>query len=218
MREIDAALVNTWQRGDEAGTRALFEAIYPYAVRLSALSGLSMDDARDCAQDAFTHAYERRMQLRDPQAFALWFHRILTRTILDRVSRQRRQQQAPLEAAEELVEDWQRNAPGQPDEEALEAERRAQVWRRVQGLEPRARLAITLRYYGDCSPREVAKALGIREGAARTLLSRALSQLRLEKTMDSGAHSSDYRHDDSQTSDALAQARTEAAHALFSPK
>jgi RNA polymerase sigma-70 factor (ECF subfamily) len=167
-----------WQSGDESGTRALFNAIYPYAVRVGALSGLSMDDARECAQDAFTRAYERRAQLRDPQAFALWFHRILTHTILDRVMKRQRLCETPLDDAGELAEDWLRNAPRQPDEAALDAERRDELWRQVQSLAPRDRLAITLRYYGDLSAREVAEALGIKEGAARTLLSRALAQLR----------------------------------------
>lgn len=178
MREIDSALVTAWRRGDESGTRALFNAVYPYATRMGALNGLSLDDARECAQDTFTRAYERRGQLRDPQAFALWFHRILTHTILDRVTKRQRLRETSLDDAGELAEDWQRNAPGQPDEAALDAERRDEIWRQVQRLTPRARLAITLRYYGDLSTREVAEALRINEGAARTLLSRALSQLR----------------------------------------
>lgn len=178
MREIDGALVNAWRRGDESGTRALFNAVYPYAVRVGALSGLTMDEARECAQDAFTHAYERRMQLRDAQAFALWFHRILTRSILDQLTKRQRLRITPLGDADELAEDWQRNAPLQPDEAALDAERSDELWRQVQMLAPRARLAVTLRYYSDLSTREVAEALRISEGAARTLLSRALAQLR----------------------------------------
>jgi RNA polymerase sigma-70 factor, ECF subfamily len=178
MREIDGALIAAWRRGDESATRALFNAVYSYATRMCALNGLSMDDARECAQDAFTRAYERRAQLRDPQAFALWFHRILTHAILDWVTKRQRLRETPLDDASELVEDWQRNAPGVPDEAALEAEQRDEMWRQVQRLAPRARLAITLRYYGDCTTREVAEALSVSEGAARTLLSRALAQLR----------------------------------------
>ena len=184
MREIDGALVTAWRHGDEMATRALFNVVYPYATRMGALNGLPMDDARDCAQDAFTRAYERRSQLRDPQAFALWFHRILTNAILDRVAKRQRLREAPLDEASELAEDWQRNTPGQPDEAALEAERRDEMWRQVQRLAPRARLAITLRYYGGRTTREVAEALRISEGNARTLLSRALAQLRLSQARE----------------------------------
>lgn len=178
MREIDGALVAAWKCGGESETRALFNAVYPYATRMGALNGLSQDDARECAQDAFTRAYERRGQLRDPQAFPLWFHRILTHVILNRVTRRQRLREEPLDGASELAEDWQRNASGQPDEAALNAERKDELWRQVLRLTPRARLAITLRYYGECTTREVAEALGISEGAARTLLSRGLAQLR----------------------------------------
>lgn len=184
MREIDGALIAAWRRGDESATRALFNAVYPYATRMGALNGLSMDDARECAQDTFTRAYERRSQLRDPQAFPLWFHRILTRAILDRVTKRQRLRETPLDDASELVEDWQRNAPGLPDEAALEAERRDEMWQHVQRLTPRARLAIALRYYGDCTTGEVAEALDISEGNARTLLSRALAQLRQSQARD----------------------------------
>jgi RNA polymerase sigma-70 factor (ECF subfamily) len=185
MQEIDSSTVNAWQRGDETATRALFDALYPYAVRMGALNGLSVDSARECAQDAFTHAYERRAQLRDTQAFALWFHRILTRRILDALKARHRRRETPLDTSDEaLAEDWLRNAPLQPDEAAQDAESRREVWRRVQKLDPRARLGITLRYYSDYSPREVAEALGVSEGAARTLLSRALAQLRKLSTTD----------------------------------
>jgi RNA polymerase sigma-70 factor (ECF subfamily) len=216
MREIDSALVSAWRRGDEAGTRALFDAVYPYAVRMGALSGLAMEDARECAQDVFTHAYERRMQLRDPQAFVLWFHRILTRGILDRVMAQRRARETPLETAVDLVEDWQRNAPSQPDEVALEAERREQLWRQVQRLQPRARLAITLRYYGECTTREVAGALGIREGAARTLLSRALAALR--KGKQDARFPSEALQDEHMVRSASALEGIEATHAISNSK
>jgi RNA polymerase sigma factor (sigma-70 family) len=158
------------------------------------------------------------MQLRDPQAFPLWFHRILTRAILDRASRSKRLREAPLDAADELTEDWQRNAPRQPDELALEGERRERLWRRVLRLEPRARLAIALRYYGDCSPREVAEALGIRDGAARTLLSRALARLRQLDTEPEGGARSAALHDDPFTHGADALERITASHAYFDTK
>jgi RNA polymerase sigma-70 factor (ECF subfamily) len=184
MREFNTALVISWQEGEESSAQALFTATYPYAVRVGSLSGLTMDEARECAQDTFTRAFERRAQLRDPQAFGLWLHRILTHTILGKLAERSRHRETPLDAVGDIAEDWQRNAPRQPDEAALDAERRDALWRQVQALAPRARLAITLRYYGDLSTREVAETLGVNEGAARTLLSRALGQLRGEQSLE----------------------------------
>lgn len=171
-----------WRRGDEASVRVVFEAYYPRAVRLAVLSGLEPDAAHDCAQEAFTQAFERRAQLRDSQAFPLWFHRIVTRRILDALATRGRGREAPLDDATDLSEDWQRRRPPQPDELALAAEQRAQLWQRVQALPPNYRVPLVLRYYGDFTVREIAELMSVREGALRVTLSRALARLRTQVT------------------------------------
>jgi len=171
-----------WRDGEEASVRAVFEAYYPRAVRLAVLSGLAPDAAHDCAQESFTQAFERRAQLRDSQAFPLWFHRIVTRRIFDTLAAQGRGHDAPLDDTTDLGEDWQRRRAPQPDELALAAEQRAQLWERVQALPPNYRVPLVLRYYADYSMREIAEALGMREGTARVTLSRALARLRAQVT------------------------------------
>jgi RNA polymerase sigma-70 factor (ECF subfamily) len=178
-RDADArerAIVAGWQRGEEAAVRTLFEAYFPKAVRLAALSGLPADEAQDCAQEAFIRAFERRAQLRDPAAFAVWFHRIATSQILAALERHRRQ---PARAVpQEAAEDWPRDRSPQPDEVAVAAEERERLKRHVQALPPRQRVAIVLRYYEGHSTREVAEILGMRAGAARVTLHRAVRALR----------------------------------------
>jgi len=172
--------LQSWRRGDEAAARELFARYYPRAVRIALLSGLSSADAQDCAQDAFVQAYERRTQLRDLKAFPLWFHRIVTRRILDTLSGPRKRER-PLES-ESGAESWsaaQMASYAPPsDELVVLAEEREEIWRWVQALAPRARTAIVLRYYADFSSREVASMLDVREGAARVILHRAIAELR----------------------------------------
>jgi RNA polymerase sigma-70 factor, ECF subfamily len=169
-----------WRRGDEAATREVFSIYYPRAVRIARLSGLSSADAQDCAQDAFMQAYERRAQLRDLKAFPLWFHRIVTRRILDALTGPRQCERALESASDD--ESWSAtqmatNGPS-ADELVVQAEEREEIWRWVQTLAPRARTAIALRYYADFSTREVASMLDVREGAARVILHRAIAELR----------------------------------------
>jgi RNA polymerase sigma-70 factor (ECF subfamily) len=182
------ARLDGWRRGDEAAAREVFAAYYPRAVRIARLSGLSPADAQDCAQDAFVQAYERRAQLRDLNAFPLWFHRIVTRRILDTLMAPARRREHALESDSEShgVEPLMSHAPP-ADELALLAEEREEIWRWVQALAPRARMAIVLRYYADFSTREVAHALDVREGAARVILHRAMAQLR-ELARETPAH------------------------------
>jgi RNA polymerase sigma factor (sigma-70 family) len=169
-----------WRRGDEAAAREVFARYYPRAVRIALLSGLSSADAQDCAQDAFVQAYERRTQLRDLKAFPLWFHRIVTRRILDTLAGPRQRERA-LESGSDAGS-WSvaRVASYTPpsDELVVLAEEREEIWRWVQSLAPRARTAIVLRYYADFSTREVASMLDVREGAARVILHRAVTELR----------------------------------------
>jgi RNA polymerase sigma-70 factor (ECF subfamily) len=146
-------LVEGWLRGDEAAVRALFGVYFPRAVRLACLSGLTLDAAQDCAQETFVHAFERRMQLRDPRAFPLWFHRILSHRILDTRGASDRRHEEPLVEAVPLVQDWQRQDLPQPETLVLAAEQRAELWRHVQSLPPRYRVPLVLRYYGDFSIR-----------------------------------------------------------------
>jgi RNA polymerase sigma-70 factor (ECF subfamily) len=169
-----------WRRGDETAVREVFALYYPRAARIAMLSGLSLADAQDCAQDAFVHAYERRAQLRDPIAFPLWFHRIVTHRVLDMLTATSRQRERVLEG-ETDAEIWS-GAPAShaapSDELVLLAEEREEIWRWVEALPPRARTAIVLRYYADFSTREVASMLDVREGAARVILHRAIAELR----------------------------------------
>lgn len=182
MRDEQRVLVEGWLRGDEASVRRLFEAYFPRSVRIATLSGLTLDTAKDCAQETFVHAFERRRQLRDAQAFPLWFHRILTRHILDALSASPLHHEEHLEEAAPLIEDWQRRETPQPDALAVAAEARAELWQHVQALSPRYRVPLVLRYYGDYSTREVAELLGLREGTTRVMLHRALGQLRSRMT------------------------------------
>jgi RNA polymerase sigma-70 factor (ECF subfamily) len=182
MHEVEAApvaAIEGWRRGEEQAVRAVFGAYYPRAVRLGVLSGLGMDEAQDCAQEAFVHAFERRLQLRDPQAFPLWFHRIATRHILELLEKRKRGKEVGLDSAASLIEDWQRRQMPQPDEEAIAAEQRDALWSKVQALPPRYRVPLVLRYYGNFSPHEVAHVMGTRPGTMRVTLHRALHQLRL---------------------------------------
>ncbi len=175
-----------WRRGDEAAAREVFARYYPRAVRIALLSGLSSADAQDCAQDAFVQAYERRTQLRDLKAFPLWFHRIVTRRILDVLTGPRKRERT-LEVGSD-GESWNGTSYAPPsDELVVLAEEREEIWRWVQSLAPRARTAIVLRYYADFSTREVASMLDVREGAARVILHRAIAELR-ERVQNARAH------------------------------
>lgn len=186
MPESEQAIVVAWQRGDEQAVRTIFERYYPQAVRLAVLSGLTQEEALDCAQDVFLRAFKHRLQLRDPATFPFWFHRITTRHILTLLNGCWRSKLVSLEQADELDEDWRRTQVPQPEEMAISEETRRQLWQQVQALPPKYRVPLVLRYYGDFSLREVADLLDQREGSVRVLIHRALHKLRQSSQKTTG--------------------------------
>ena len=54
---------------------------------------------------------------------------------------------------------------------------RSAVIAALHGLPPRQREAVVLRYYGDLSENEIARAMGISNGAVKSAVSRGLAAL-----------------------------------------
>ena len=55
-----------------------------------------------------------------------------------------------------------------------------ELWGLVQGLPPRQRAVVVLRYYEDLSEREIGSVLGIAPGTVKSLASAAMTKLRAE--------------------------------------
>ena len=162
-------------RIDEATFEALFrsaaEDVHGYAISL-------LGD-RAAAEDVTSLAFERlyrsrtRLDLRRGTPRALLFA-IARNAALDELRRRRRQPQSAL--AEELVEGHDAGAGA-----ALEhVERRATVHDALAALPVREREVVLLKFHGQLSHGELARALGISESNAATRLHRALTRLRAE--------------------------------------
>jgi RNA polymerase sigma-70 factor (ECF subfamily) len=129
--------------------------------------------AEDVTALAFERLYRSRSRLDHrrgtPRA---WLFAIARNAVLDELRRRRRQPQGEL--LEELSGD-------QDSEAALEhIARRATVRDALSALPPREREVVLLKFHGQLSNSELAKALDISESNAGTRLHRALTRLRGE--------------------------------------
>jgi RNA polymerase sigma-70 factor (ECF subfamily) len=131
------------------------------------------DAARDVAQDVALQVFERRTQLRDPEKFDAWVHRIAIRETLraQRGSRKRQATEAVLDGAALEVA-----APTSDEAERLDAAHAARL--ALGRLDERERLAMVLRYVHDLSDNQIAAVLDCRRGTVNSLLSRARQRLR----------------------------------------
>jgi RNA polymerase sigma-70 factor (ECF subfamily) len=134
------------------------------------------DEAEDVAQDVF-YSYYRQHNPDAPYA-AAWLARASAHTALNVIrGRQRRSRREETVEAERIV-----HAPsGDPEESALDAERRLEVREALARIGEKQAAVLALRYSG-LSYAEVAAALGVNVGQIGTMLRRAEAALRKELT------------------------------------
>ena len=136
------------------------------ALRIAQRTALGVlgdhDRAGDVAQEVALIALRRRSTLRDPAALDAWLHRVAVRAALKEARAAGRRRQA-----EERAHAMAPAPEAEGDAAAL-----------LEGLPPRQRAALTLRYVHDLDDRAIARALGCRTGTVRSLLSRGREALR----------------------------------------
>ena len=122
------------------------------------------DAAADIAQEVALQALRHRHALRDPAALDAWVHRIAVRAALREAQRSRRRREAEQAGAALSAA-----AATPPMAELLAV---------LDGLPPRQRAALTLRYVHDLPDEDIARALRCRPGTVRSLLSRGREAVR----------------------------------------
>lgn len=132
------------------------------------------DEAEDVAQDVF-YSYYRQHAPDAPYASA-WLARASAHTALNVIrGRQRRSRREESVEAERAIHD----VPADPEQTALEAERRVEVREALARIGEKQAAVLALRYSG-LSYAEVAAALGVNIGQVGTMLRRAEAALRKE--------------------------------------
>jgi RNA polymerase sigma factor (sigma-70 family) len=118
--------------------------------------------AEDCFQETFLAALRAYPRLRPDSDVRAWLLTIAHRKAIDHT---RRRRDAPLPADEARAG-------------IAVDERHREVWDAVATLPPRQRAAVLLRYGCDLPHRDIARAIGCSEEAARRSLHEGLKRLR----------------------------------------
>jgi RNA polymerase sigma-70 factor (sigma-E family) len=137
----------------------LYRARHGDMVRLAYVLTGSQEQAADVAQEAFVKLFRKWDTVREPEAY---LRRIVVNDCRSAHRRARRERDHAEGAGEPVVLD-------------LEADELSDA---LASLPHRQRAAIVLRYYHDCSEREIAQVLGCRPGTVGSLLHRGLARLR----------------------------------------
>jgi RNA polymerase sigma factor (sigma-70 family) len=166
-----ARVVNVPRPGGAPAVAASRDALALRALTVARRTALGVlgdrEAAADVAQEVALQVVMRRGARRDPAAFDAWVHRIAVRAALREAGRARRRRAAE-EARVAL-----RGSGALGDDAGLAAALAV-----VDGLPPRQRAALTLRYVHDLPDAAIARALRCRPGTVRSLLSRGRDAVR----------------------------------------
>ena len=166
---VDRELVEAAQRGDQS---AFVDLVRLRGARLFAIAHRilrDVDRAEDALQDALVIAWRDLPNLRDPDRFDAWVHRLLTNVCIAEAGRERKRvtNLYVLQTDERATRD-----------ELLSVADRDQLDRGFRRLSPDERAVLVLRHFVGYEPTEIAGLLGLPAGTVRSRLHHAHRAMR----------------------------------------
>ena len=177
MDGSDVSLVARARDGDSDAFRELVERHGRNVFRLSYRLTRNEEDAEDVTQEAFIKAYRNLSRFEEKSEFGSWIYRIATNCALDAMRRRRRTRTDALPDPQEGERELATSAPS-PEKSAEGGEIGRRLAAAMTRLSPNERTAFVLRHHEGRSLVEIAEALGIKPGAAKTCVFRAVAKMR----------------------------------------
>lgn len=160
-----------------AGVRSAFDTLVRRhqgrAIETAKKQLGSLDMAKDAAQNTFVELY-RYVPRYNPQGK---LKPLLYRILLNQCRMVHRSRRRFFDAKQRMAHEPER-APELPDAELIARERRRQIERALLVLSPKLREVVILRYTGELSYEEIAKALDIPLGTVKSRLFEGVRKLR----------------------------------------
>ncbi len=153
-----------------AAIRELFDHHHGSLLRLAMMIGSCEQRAQDAVQEAFLKLYRSWPELRDPDKAPAWLRVTVVNHVRKHGARESRAGRLRLVASTE--------PPAEVG--ALLSENQREVIDALRRLPPRQREVLVLRYWSECSEREIASLLDVSAGSVKTHASRGLQRLRKE--------------------------------------
>lgn len=189
MEGHDAAVVEQVLNGDRDAFRALVERHSRTVFRLAYRMTRNEQDAEEVVQETFLRAYRRLSTFESRANFRTWLYRIAVNCSLDLKRARTQQEEVPLvtEHDGEQAEIQVASAEPGPHRMLLSAEVRRKLGAAMESLTATERAAFVLRHFEGQNIEEIARALNLREGAAKNSIFRAVQKLRRELAPMMGA-------------------------------
>jgi RNA polymerase sigma factor (sigma-70 family) len=184
----DGILAQKSLLNDERAFEALMERYRPLLLNFICTILGDYDLSCDVLQHVFLQLYLSLPTLKKDKPLRSWLFQVARNRCLDELRRKRSIPFSLLETSEEEEEgSWLaslRDPDPQPEEVAEHHDLQEKLQRAIDGLSPRYRSVVRLRYNGQQSFAEIGKALNIPEATAKTYFQRAKPLLRAALSAD----------------------------------
>lgn len=172
---VDFELVKRAQSGEEAAYNQLIQA---YRKRILGTIGRLIgkpEDVEDVAQEVFVRLYFSLDQLREPEMFEPWLHRLTVNAAYDYLRKQRRRTESRMSdlSEQQVVKADAVASTNQRIEEDRRAEVRELVTSLLSEVSEEDRILLTLKEVEGLSLRELEKVYKVNENALKVRLFRA---------------------------------------------
>ncbi|MEP7133224.1 MAG: sigma-70 family RNA polymerase sigma factor [Acidobacteriota bacterium] len=174
MEGIDRAAVLRAKAGDREAFREIVESHSRHVFGLAFRMTGNEEDAEDVVQETFLKAYRGLARFEGSSEVSTWLHRIAANCAVDLLRRRRIGFSEAARADTDLLTDSRSG----PEAAALGSEIDRRLQASLGRLSAMERAAFTLRHFEGRSIREIAGVLGVRAGAAKNCVFRAVAKLR----------------------------------------
>jgi RNA polymerase sigma-70 factor, ECF subfamily len=172
MDWTDQAAAEEARKGNQLAFRVLVERHSRSVFRLAFRMTGNEQDAEDMVQETFLRAFKQLHRFDGRASFGTWLYRIAANCSLDliRARRVRGERQPGLDTAQ---------SPDPSPERVTRSKQLAGMLdHALEQLTEAERTAFLLRHYEGCNIEQIAKVLGVKNGAAKHSVFRAVQKLR----------------------------------------
>jgi RNA polymerase sigma-70 factor (ECF subfamily) len=182
MEWTDSEAAQQARAGNQYAFGVLVERHSRAMFRLAYRMTSNEQDAEDIVQETFLRAYKQLHRFEAQCSFNTWLYRICTNCSLDHIrARKTRREMHPASNGDGDMLHWlDRVAAPQPSPERLTHSRQIAnlLEPAMASLSEIERAAFVLRHYEGCDIEQIALTLGVRPGAAKHSVFRAVQKLR----------------------------------------
>ncbi len=149
-------LIKRFRQGDKSAAEIIYSSYHYQVYEWACLILGNEADAEEVAQDALVDMFRNIAKYNPDKAkFITWLRKITLNRCRKKLREQRKKSIIPRLFQLEFHNDLSESVAG-PEDQSLRQEQEDEVWEAIQTLRPSLREAVLLRYYGECTFREIA--------------------------------------------------------------